>query len=105
MIKAWTAVVVVLAAAVLLTGCATSYPVGNFYTQLKLPVAVGDSNVKATKVGTAESKSILAMVATGDCSIETAMRNGGITRIHHVDWEAENVLGIIGTYKVTVYGE
>jgi len=33
------------------------------------------------------------------------MKNGNITKISHVDWEAKNILGIIGNYKVTVYGE
>jgi hypothetical protein len=76
------------------------------YTNLKLPVNVTDNVHKASpKVGTAECQSILALVATGDCSIETAMRNGGITKVYHCDWEVENILGIIGKYKITVYGE
>jgi hypothetical protein len=33
------------------------------------------------------------------------MKNGGITKIHYIDWDVKNILGIIGTYKVTVYGE
>jgi len=85
-------------------GCATSYPVGTMFTELKLPVDA-ETGVKATKVGTAECQSVLCLIATGDCSIDTAMKNGGITKISHVDWEVKNVLGIIGNYKVTVYGE
>ena len=49
--------------------------------------------------------SILSMVATGDASIEAAMKNGGITKVHHVDWQAKNILGIYGEFKTTVYGE
>jgi len=89
----------------LLTGCATSYPIGQIYTELKLPVAVTSNGNNSPKIGIAECKSILGLVATGDASIETAKRNGGITKVHHVDWEVENILGIIGEYKVTVYGE
>ncbi len=85
-------------------GCATAFPVGALYTELKLPVDAA-SNVKATKKGVAESESILGLVATGDSSIQAAMKNGGITRISHVDWEAKNILGIIGKYKTVVYGQ
>lgn len=103
--KAVIKVAAVLAVAAVLMGCATSYPVGGIYTKLSLPVNVGDQNAKAMKIGTAECTSILSMVATGDVSIQTAMKNGGITKVHHVDWDVENILGIIGKYKVTVYGE
>ena len=90
---------------VLVAGCATSIPLGSFYTDLKLPVAATPNASKAPKVGTAECVSYLSLIATGDVSLQTAMRNGGITKIHYVDWEVENILGIIGKYKLTVYGE
>lgn len=94
-----------LLAAAVLTGCASSYPTGMLYTQLKLPVLATGAPSGALKVGTAECTSILALVATGDASINTAMKNGNITKVHHVDWDVENILGIIGKYKCTVYGE
>ena len=98
---------IAITAAVALTGCATSTPVGSLYTQVKLPVAVTEAKAASTKlkVGKAECKSLLGLVATGDASIDTAAKNAGITVIHHVDWEAENILGIIGTYRCVVYGE
>jgi hypothetical protein len=88
----------------MVSGCASPMPMGALYTQLKLPVAV-TSNGVGKKEGVAECKSILALVATGDCSIEAAKKNGGITKVTNVDWEAESVLGIIGNYKLRVYGE
>ena len=90
---------------VALTGCATSMPVGGIYTDLKLPVTATSDGGGTVKVGTAECMSVLALVATGDCSIEAAKKNGGITKVYHVDWEANNILGIIGKYKVVVHGE
>lgn len=87
-----------------LTGCATSFPMGSIYTDVSLPVEATGAAGRATKVGTTECKSILALVATGDCSIEAAKKQGGITTVDHVDWHAENILGVIGKYKVTVYG-
>jgi hypothetical protein len=99
------ALLIVFAAVVCFSGCATVYPIGGLYTEVKLPVDVTSNNGPALKVGTAECKSILALVAIGDASIEAAKKNGGITKVHHVDWSVENILGIIGKYKVTVYGE
>lgn len=86
-------------------GCATPYPTGMAYMQMTLPVGVTANDGRATKIGVAECKSYLGLVAMGDASIEAAKRNGGITQVHHVDWEVENILGVIGTYKLTVYGE
>ncbi|MDL2124517.1 MAG: TRL-like family protein [Deltaproteobacteria bacterium] len=86
-------------------GCATPYPVGTLYTQLELPVAVTANSGTPTKVGTSKCISVLTLVAIGDASIEAAKKDGGITKVHHVDWEVENILGIFGKYKVTVYGE
>lgn len=88
-----------------LTGCATSMPVGGLYTELKLPITATGESGKNLKMGTAECMSVLGLIATGDASISAAMRNGGITKVHHVDWEAKNILGIIGNYKVVVYGQ
>lgn len=94
-----------LLAAGLLAGCASPFPTGAIYTDLKLPMDVTGNGGRASKVGTAQCTSILSLVATGDCSIEAAKKQGGIMKIHHVDWDANNVLGIIGNYKVVVYGE
>ncbi|MBQ9345302.1 MAG: TRL-like family protein [Kiritimatiellae bacterium] len=96
---------VVALALLLVSGCATSYPMGSIYTDLKLPVAVTADPATNLKVGTATCRSILGLVALGDVSIETAAKNGGITQIHHVDWEAKSVLGIVSDYKITVYGK
>ena len=86
-------------------GCATSFPVGSLYTQLKLPVDVTGNTGTATKVGKATCISVLSLVAIGDASIEAAKQEGGITKVYHVDWDVENILGVYGKYKVTVYGE
>jgi len=87
-------------------GCATPRPIGLLYTELKLPIdAEGDMSKASTKIGVAECQSVLGLVANGDASIERAMKNGGITKIHYVDWEVKNILGVIGNYKVIVHGE
>ena len=49
-------------------------------------------------------RSFFGAIATGDASIQTAAQNGGITEIHHVDYEAQNVAGVIADFTVVVYG-
>ncbi len=92
-----------------LTGCAAQakQPVTGFlYSDVKAPIPSSiDNNVKPLKSGTAFAQSILGWVAIGDASIQTAARNGGITKIHHVEQHSQSVLGIVATYTITVYGE
>ncbi|MDN5848372.1 MAG: TRL-like family protein [Nitrococcus sp.] len=95
----------IIAASLALGGCATAYPVGSLYTDLKLPVNVTSNTGQPLKVGVATCQSILSFVATGDCSIDAARKDGGITEVLYVDWDANNILGIIGNYKLTVYGK
>ena len=101
-------IIVLLSAAItllLLAGCATTYPVGVIYTNVKLPVTATMNKGKPTKAGTSQSKSFVGMVATGDSSIDKAVRDGNITQVQYVDWHAENVLGFLGTYETLVKGQ
>lgn len=93
----------VLAASMTMAGCATSVPVGGLFTDIQLPVAA-TANAQGSKVGTAKCQSILALIAQGDCSIEAAKADGNITSVTHIDWKANNILGIIGNYELTVHG-
>jgi len=77
---------------------------GSLYTDVKGPVIPTDNSVKPVKTGVAEATGILGF-CTGDASIEAAMKQGNITKIHHVDMHATNVLAIFGKYKTVVYGE
>ena len=94
-----------LSCAAVLGGCAVAHgPVTAGVTlNMKGPVAVG-SAMTGPKVGRAEAWGIL-VYATGDASISEAARNGGITRIHHVDQETTNILGVYAKYVTIVYGE
>jgi hypothetical protein len=88
-----------------LTGCATYIPMGSLYVGAKGGIGTSTGEISYTKVGTAEVTSILGLVAFGDGSITTAVKNGGIKRVKYVDYEVENILGIVGTYKTIVYGD
>lgn len=97
--------VVAMAFVVSMSGCAHSFPTGAIYTNVIVPHDATGSTAPSAKVGTSESMDVLSLVAIGDSSIETAAKNGGITKIHHVDWECFNILGIFGQYKAIVYGD
>jgi hypothetical protein len=98
--------VMVLLCAALITGCAAGMsPVTGFlFSDVKGP-AGATSNAGSAKTGTTECTSILGLVGTGDCSIETAAKHGKITKIHHVDYHTTSILGIYAKVEVTVYGE
>ncbi|HUT04862.1 MAG TPA: TRL-like family protein [bacterium] len=97
---------VLMVAALLLSGCAMvlSPATGFLYSDVKGPHSV-TANADYSKVGTSECTSILGWIATGDASIKAAMENGGITKIHHVDYKAEVILGVYAKLTVIVYGE
>jgi len=99
--------VVVVLALVLITGCMSvkSPAIGVLYTELKAPLDAEGDSVTFSKVGKATCTSIMGLVATGDASISTAMEDGGITRLHHVDYEVKNVLGFIGEFTIVAYGD
>ena len=99
----------ILAASVLalsMTGCATgTAPVnGIIYSNVSAPLMVTGSADKPNKVGRSYARSFFGLYATGDASIELAAKNGGITKIHHVDHESQIILGVVADYTTIVYG-
>jgi PBP1b-binding outer membrane lipoprotein LpoB len=103
--KKLSLVILVLFTALALNGCATPYPMGMVYTEVKAPVAAGDGAMSYSKTGVAKATSVLGLVATGDCSIKAAAANGNIRVIKYVDYDARNILGVYGEYTTTVYGD
>ncbi len=97
---------VLLAAFSLLGGCATAMsPVtGTLYSNISAPITATAAPDQPQRVGRASVRSILGIIATGDASINTAARNGGIREIHYVDYESQNFFGILAEFTVVVYG-
>ncbi|MGD0275834.1 MAG: TRL-like family protein [Syntrophales bacterium] len=87
----------------LLTAC------GGIYTNVKTPTPTLNIQVNAdrqSKVGRTSAQMFLWVVYYGDCSIATAMKDGAITKIHHVDSDIQSYLfGLYGKYTTVVYGE
>lgn len=92
-------------AALALSGCAMAQsPVsGMLYTSVQAPLSA-TSVSGAARTGTSSCSSILGILATGDCSITTAARAGGITEIQSVDYESTNLLGLYATFTTKVNG-
>ena len=103
--KTTSLLLLVAMVAVLASGCASAIPSGIFYTEVALPSALGEGGLNYSKVGTAKATSYFALIATGDASIKAAAANGGITKIKYVDYSVKNVLGFMGEYTTTVYGD
>ena len=76
-------------------GCVKSPVVGGIYTDVKDGLAV-TGNAGSSKVGPAEGKGYVGL---------TAARDAGITRIHHVDYQAKSYVGVYTIYTVIVYGD
>lgn len=122
-----------LLACLLVSGCANAMtPVWGLYTDVKGPLqatsyvpgqsgpargtlpagtptegqaGATSAGLANLKTGAATATSILGIVATGDASIEAAARNGGITKIHHVDHHTKNIIGFYSEFTTVVYGE
>ena len=57
------------------------------------------------KIGKATVSSCLGLFTWGDASINTAMNNGHIQKIHRVDYETTNFLILFEDFTLVVYGE
>lgn len=98
------------------SGCVvTAYPGGpsvgatiftNVTTPAQMLTVATDATAKPVKTGRASSKAILGVVAAGNGGINAAMKNGGITRVHHIDHNIKLfAYGVFVSDTVIVYGE
>ena len=103
---------IVMMSLAMVSGCASKSGIGFF--GMTPPITIdyvvsGDnfvnSDVSPSKIGTSEARGFLFLFASGDCSIGTAMRNGKITKVHHVDYDMMNFFGLFSYVKTIVYGE
>lgn len=106
MIKTAVRAGVLIFSASYLMGCAmAASPVnGAWYTDVKGPVGVTDA-YGGTAMGEACATSILGVVATGDASIDTAKKNGGVAQVTVVDHHSNSILGFYAKFCTVVYGK
>jgi hypothetical protein len=97
-----------LLAVMLMTGCAANPFVGVAYTRVKAPTITLTEKIDAvsfSKKGEASCSNFFGLVSTGDASLDAAMKQGGITKVHHVDCRYKLVLGLYSKFTLVVYGE
>jgi hypothetical protein len=81
-------------AALMLSSCSITLPVN------------ATSNAVGSKVGKSSGNCYLGALCFGvDASIQSAAKNGGITKISTVDYTNKNILFLIITHECTVTGE
>ena len=87
-------------------GCAmAAAPVNGFiFADVKGPITATE-NSGGSKEGQAMAQSILGAVSMGDASIDTAAKNGGITKIRSVDHHSWGILGIWAKFTTIVKGD
>ncbi|MDR2883732.1 MAG: TRL-like family protein [Deferribacteraceae bacterium] len=98
---------IIFASTIALSGCgavAMAPVTGFLYSDLKAPLHVSDT-ATWTKEGRAVCTSILGLVAIGDCSVDTAAKAAGITKVAVVDYETKMILGVYATMTTIVRGE
>ncbi len=94
MFKKAKTIIALFAVGAMLTSCALTLPVN------------ATSNPVGKKVGRATATGYLGMLFfNADASIQSAAKNGGITKISTVDVKQTSLLNIIVTYETIVTGE
>ncbi|MHC4945821.1 MAG: TRL domain-containing protein [Planctomycetota bacterium] len=68
------------------------------------PLMLNGAGGDCSKMGTSEAMGII-IFSSGNASIKKAMENGGITKVHHVDFKVLSVLGLYTKWETIVYGE
>ena len=86
------------------TGLAANaeFLVGFIYNGATTPGG-GYTQTVASKQGSASCRNIFFIVSFGDCSVRTAMKNGGIRSLAGYDVHRENILGV-QTITVKAWG-
>ncbi|MFV1872331.1 MAG: TRL domain-containing protein [Oleiphilus sp.] len=108
--------IVAITISVLLSGCATNLfpggptPAGVLITNVKSPAqnltVATDKDAKSVKTGSSTASAVAGLVAFGDSSVDAAMKQAGITKVHHVDHQINSILfGLWLENTTIVYGE
>lgn len=105
--KTLTLAAMTAAAALTFSGCAMTVgtPATGFIMNNSTGPGQASTSHKIVKTGESTCQSILGLVASGDCSIATAAKNGGITKVATTDYKVTNILGLYATTTIVVTGE
>lgn len=95
--------VISLAALLLTATAANAEFLGGFIYNGATTPGGGYTAITASKQGSSTCKNIWYIVSVGDCSVRTAMKNGGIRTLAGYDVHRENILGF-QTITVKAWG-
>ncbi len=88
------------------SGCAFAPvvpPRGMMFNDQQAPLFGGRST--GSQKGEASAHNVMMLVGWGDCSIDTAAKNGGIKLIKNVDYGMFNIFIFYQRFTTVVYGE
>jgi hypothetical protein len=93
-----------------ITGCsALNSPVSGLITATTHSGIGGDriidNNVQITKIGTATCRSVLGIIAFGDCSVATAKWSAGISKINSVHQQSFNIWTLYASHTTVIQGD
>ena len=81
-------------------------PLGAIFSDVKAPMDIDFNQTAApSKSGEAMMTSILGAVSWGDCSINAAAKDGGLSTIDSADYKYYNILGVYQTFTTIVHGK
>lgn len=93
------------------TGCAFRAPVipptGLLFSNYNAPLTTEFDGTPASglKKGEASSMSVLSLFAFGDCSLNAAAEEGGLSTIEYCDYSYLNVLGLFQKFTLVAHGK
>ena len=93
-----------------ITGCsALNSPVSGLITATTHSGIGGDrtidNNVHIAKIGTATCRSVLGIIAFGDCSVAAAKYDARISNINSVHQQSFNIGGLYQSYTTVIQGD
>jgi hypothetical protein len=93
-----------------LNGCMYVAPVmppqGLLFSNIAAPIDTdAESTPTSSKVGESSTSTVLGLFSFGDASLDTAARNGNLTKIEYIDYTYLNVLGLFQQFTIRAHGE
>jgi len=88
-------------------GCLTApfQPPPGIVSSYSAPLSTEGNWKAGSKTGKAEAFCVLGIVAAGDCSLDAAIKNGGLKTVSYADYDYLNVLGIYQKVTVKAMGD
>ena len=95
--------------ALLCSGClcitAPFMPPQGIITSYSAPLTTEGPCKEGTKRGSSSAINVLCLLTVGDCSLNAAIKDGGLKEMYYADYQYMNVLWLFQKVTVDVVGE